>query len=162
MEKKRKTPVHHTVRRHKRQGKWVDSFTRGSGNKQSTSKRPTLRRRRGVPIYREMERIDKSDVPERDTYDPIYGKGWAWHEKDQVGIEPTLDDLSASNGYDRKELGWLDALLIHRPPKNEIYARRIIPPSRSRPYEVEAYYKLFWLPEKVYQRRRKKREMRNR
>ena len=95
-----------------------------------------------------METISERDVPERDTYDPIYGKGWAWHIRDEVDIENTLDGLSEETGYDRKELGWLDALLIHSPPKNEIYARRVIPPSRTRRYEEEVYYKLTWRPEK--------------
>lgn len=35
---KRKSPIHHTVKRHKRQGKWVGSFERGSGKKQSRRK----------------------------------------------------------------------------------------------------------------------------
>lgn len=39
---KRKSPVHHTVKRHKRRGKWIDSFERGKGQDSQGSRRKVV------------------------------------------------------------------------------------------------------------------------
>ena len=139
---KRKPPIQHVVKAHKREGKMVASFKRGTGPRTTVNQRRVKNPKRRVK-YREMQQVDFREVPERDTYDQFYDKGWSWRLPDDV----TLDDLSET-GYSREELGWLEKLLIHRPPKNEIYAKRVIPPGRVRRYEEEVYYKLTWRPEK--------------
>lgn len=87
----RKSPTHHTVKRHKRQGQWIESFERGSGKRSQRLSRVVGGRSKGI-----------------DNIVPTIVSGYATHHVVQVPEEVRKRVINALKLVPTEHLGGLE------------------------------------------------------